>query len=117
VRVLGFTQRMRDLLARADAFVSTTAGTSCIEARLCGCPTVCYGFTIGHVRDNTAALQRLGLARVARRRDELARAIEQALAEGRHQRPDVRELPSAAELTVELARRGSLAHRSEQIPL
>lgn len=103
VRVLGFTKRMHDLLACADAFVSTTAGTSCIEARLCGCPTVCYGFTIGHVRDNTAALERLGLARMARKRAELARAISQALTEGRHEQPHARDLPSAAELAAALA--------------
>jgi UDP-N-acetylglucosamine:LPS N-acetylglucosamine transferase len=52
VSVLGYTTRMRDLLCAADAFVTTTAGSSIQEARPCGVPTVCYGFLIGRVRDN-----------------------------------------------------------------
>src|SRR5579875_773895 len=47
VQVLGFTERMRELLWAADAFITATAGLSVIEARLCRCATVCFGFQVG----------------------------------------------------------------------
>lgn len=103
VRVLGFTDRMSDLLAAADALVTATAGTSVLEARLRGCPAVCYGFFIGHVRENTAAMAELGHVRRASEREELAGALRAALAGGRRPAPDLEGLPSAAELTLELA--------------
>lgn len=105
VTVLGFTDRMRDLLWAADAFISTTAGTSCIEAQLCGCPAVTYGFAFGHVRDNTRALAERGLARCAGSPRELREAVRAALAGGRQPIPPLAELPSAADLTVGLASR------------
>lgn len=107
VRVLGFTEQMRELLGAADAFVSATAGLSCIEARLCGCPTICYGFAFGHVRDNTRALAGAGLARIARTPRELAGEVRGALAAGRRPSRTLQGLPTAAELTVALARAGA----------
>jgi UDP-N-acetylglucosamine:LPS N-acetylglucosamine transferase len=101
--VLGFTDRMRELLWAADVFISATAGTSCIEAQLCGCPTVTYGFAFGHVRDNTRALAERGLARRAELTGELSEAVRAALAGGRRPIPPLAELPSAAELVVALA--------------
>lgn len=101
--VLGFTERMRDLLCAADAFITSTAGSSCLEARCCGVPIICYGFFIGHVRDNTAALVEHGFATTPLSFDELAHDIRRALAAPRPERPELSELPSAAEVVAELA--------------
>ncbi|MGH2877800.1 MAG: MGDG synthase family glycosyltransferase, partial [Solirubrobacteraceae bacterium] len=65
VTVLGFTEQMRNLMYAADVLITATAGLSCVEARLCGCPAVIHGFSVGHVRDNAAALVEHGLALVA----------------------------------------------------
>lgn len=104
VSVLSFTERMRDLLCAADAFITATAGLSCTEAQLCGCPTICYGFAFGHVRDNTRALADHGLARLAQSPAQLAGEVPAALASPRLRPPDLDELPTAAEMAVELAR-------------
>jgi UDP-N-acetylglucosamine:LPS N-acetylglucosamine transferase len=55
VSVLGYSTQMRELLCGADAFVTTTAGSSIQEARVCAVPTVCYGFPIAPIRDNVNA--------------------------------------------------------------
>jgi UDP-N-acetylglucosamine:LPS N-acetylglucosamine transferase len=111
VSVLGFSERMRDLLCAADAFVTATAGVSSIEARLCGCPLLCYGFPVGHVRDNTRALAAHGIARVAGTPSELEAQLRAALAAGRRPVPPLRELPDPAEAVVGLARvAGARAH-------
>lgn len=104
VTVLGFVEDMAALLRAADALVTATAGLSCIEARLSGCPTICYGFPVGHVRDNAAALARHCLARVATNPPELSGALAAALAEGRRPTGDLAALPRAAEVTMALAR-------------
>jgi UDP-N-acetylglucosamine:LPS N-acetylglucosamine transferase len=103
VRLLAFTERMRDLMWAADAFVTATAGLSCIEARLCGCPTVTFGFQIGHVRDNTRALERAGYVRVAHSPDELRSALAAALAADRPPPPALNGLPSPAQAVLALA--------------
>ncbi len=103
VSVLGFSERMRELMCAADAFVTATAGLSALEARLCGCPVVCYGFPVGHVRDNTRALAAAGLARVATTQGQLEAELRAALATGRPAVPPLRELPEAAEVVARLA--------------
>jgi UDP-N-acetylglucosamine:LPS N-acetylglucosamine transferase len=110
VKVLGFTRRMRDLLWAADAFVTATAGTSCVEARMCGCPTIVYGFAVGHVRDNARALVHHQLVRSADSTRSLLHSVAAALRQGRTPIPRLDSLPSAAELTVALAR----SHRAKQ---
>lgn len=105
VTVLGFTEHMRDLMYAADVLITATAGLSCVEARLCGCPVVIHGFSVGHVRDNAAALVEHGLALAASDRDALPATVAAAL------RTDseavvpaaIAALPSAGELTVRLA--------------
>lgn len=106
VRVLGFTDRMSELMRAADAFVTATAGLSCLEARLCGCPMICYGFAIGHIRDNIRALAEHGFARVAHRAAELERELAAVLSESRPEPWRAGELPSAAVLTIEMAGAG-----------
>lgn len=107
VRLLAFSDQMRELLTAADMFVAATAGLSCIEAHLCGCPTVCYGFTIGHVTDNTRALQALGRVRVASSPQQLTQRIAEGLEQGRPAALPPADLPSAADLLVPLARSAS----------
>jgi processive 1,2-diacylglycerol beta-glucosyltransferase len=53
VRVLGFTDRMSDLLAAADVLVHSTGGVTCLEAMARGCPVVSYGLPVGHAKLNT----------------------------------------------------------------
>src|SRR5437868_12895735 len=88
VRVIGFTDRMGDLLAAADALVHSTAGLTVLEALMRGCPVVSYGFGAGHVRVNDRAFERFGLARVAHSQDQLT-AIIGTLVNERHE-PDLR---------------------------
>jgi processive 1,2-diacylglycerol beta-glucosyltransferase len=114
VSVPGYTTQMRELLSAADAFVTTTAGSSLQEARACGCPTVCYGFLVGHVRDNVNAVAEHGIAHVATDVGALRRELVAVLREGRRPIPAHDKLPTAAELTVALAR--GAAGRSPAAP-
>jgi UDP-N-acetylglucosamine:LPS N-acetylglucosamine transferase len=103
VAVLGFTTAMSDLLGVADAFVHTTIGTSCLEARLRGLPTICYGLFVGHIRDNAASLGDYGYAHLARTPGELSEAIRQVLDTGHPPRLEWERLRSAAEAALSLA--------------
>ncbi len=79
LRLMGFTDRMGDVLAASDALIHSSAGLTVLEAIIRGCPVVSYGFGYGHVRASNAALERFGLAQVARAYDEIAPALERAL--------------------------------------
>ena len=50
LRVMGFTDRMGDVLAASDALVHSSAGLTVLEAIIRGCPVISYGFGYGHVR-------------------------------------------------------------------
>ena len=71
VHVLGFTDRMPELLAAADVLVHSTGGVTCLEARAAGTPVVSYGLPVGHARLNTRAMADLDLLRLANDTDEL----------------------------------------------
>jgi len=88
VRPLGFTDQVPELFSGADALVHATAGLTVLEAYLCGCPAISYGWGRGHIRANNEAFKRFGIADVATTRAQLGPALRRALAE----RP-----PSAAE--------------------
>ncbi|HJZ62087.1 MAG TPA: glycosyltransferase [Miltoncostaeaceae bacterium] len=94
VVVLGFTERMSELLAAADAVVHTTGGMTCLEALACGCPMVAFGAPPGHLKANARALGRAGLGAVARTAAELPAALAGILP--RAGRPVADGLPSAA---------------------
>ncbi|MGB2875507.1 MAG: glycosyltransferase [Gaiellaceae bacterium] len=79
VHILGFTDRMHELLAGADALVDTSLGVTCLEALAAGCGVIAYGVPPGHSRANARSLERLGLARVARTPDQLAAALRETL--------------------------------------
>jgi hypothetical protein len=54
-----------------------------LEAIIRGCPVISYGFGYGHVRASNFALERFGLAQVARDSHALGPALERALGERR----------------------------------
>lgn len=109
VRVLGFTDRMGDLLAAADALVHSTAGLTVLEAIVRGCPTISYGWGRAHIRANNEAFVRFGLADVARSPTELLAALRRALASPREPDLSFARLPSAATLVLECAGGGVIA--------
>jgi UDP-glucose 4-epimerase len=97
LRLMGFTDRMGDVLAAVDGLIHSSAGLTVLEAIIRGCPVVSYGFGVGHVRASNRALERFGLAEVARSEAELVPALQRTLAE--HPEPDgrfARRPPTAA---------------------
>jgi UDP-glucose 4-epimerase len=105
LRLMGFTDRMGDVLAASDALIHSSAGLTVLEAIIRGCPVISYGFGVGHVRASNRALRRFGLAQVASRREELGPALERALRE--RPEPDTRfaRRPSTASLILGSERR------------
>ena len=75
VIVLGFTDRMSDLLASADGLVHSTGGVTCLEALVRGCPIVAYGAPSGHGPLLAKRMSALGLLRYARSSVELRAAL------------------------------------------
>ena len=96
VRVLGFTDRMSDWMAAADAMVHSTAGLTVLEAHIRGCPVVSFGFSAGHLRANNAAFERFGLAEVARTEHELEGVLRHLSRERRPPDSSFASLPSIA---------------------
>ena len=104
VQVWGFTDRMLLLLSAADVLIHATAGLTVLEALMCDCRVVSYGWPRGHVRDNDRAYERLDMVAVARGRPQLAHALVHALA-APPLGPQLPELAQAADLVLELAAR------------
>jgi UDP-N-acetylglucosamine:LPS N-acetylglucosamine transferase len=103
IRVLGFVERMVDVLAAADVLVHSTAGLTVLEAYMVGCRPISYGWGGGHIRLNNRAFARHGIADVVSSPDALVGAIERALAQPRRPRyAEFAALPSAAALVLEL---------------
>jgi processive 1,2-diacylglycerol beta-glucosyltransferase len=96
VRALGFTDEVPALFSAADALVHSTAGLTVMEALMCGCPTISYGWGRGHIRANNRAFERFGLAAVAATRAELSAALARALERRPSADRSFAELPSAA---------------------
>jgi UDP-N-acetylglucosamine:LPS N-acetylglucosamine transferase len=101
VRVLGFTDRMPDVLAAADVLIHSTAGLTVMEALVMGCSVISYGWGRGHIRANNAAFARHGMARVALDRAELRVALRSALGADASPDPGFRSLPTAAQVIAE----------------
>jgi UDP-glucose 4-epimerase len=100
VRVLGFTERMSDWMAAADAMIHSTAGLTVLEAHIRGCPVVSYGFSAGHLRANNAAFERFGVAEVARSGHELESVLRHVTRERRSPDSSFASLPSIASRTL-----------------
>jgi UDP-glucose 4-epimerase len=105
LRLMGFTDRMGDVLAASDALVHSSAGLTVLEALIRGCPVVSYGFGYGHVRASNAALERFGLAQVATKVEELGPALEKALALSPEPDSSFARRPSTASLILNDERR------------
>jgi UDP-N-acetylglucosamine:LPS N-acetylglucosamine transferase len=103
VRPIGFTDRMSDYLAAADVLVHSTAGLTVLEAQIRGTRVISYGWGLGHIRRNNRAYRRFGLADVASTPSELEAALRSALASPREPDLSLAELPSGADLVLELA--------------
>jgi UDP-N-acetylglucosamine:LPS N-acetylglucosamine transferase len=104
VHVWGFTDRMVTLLAAADVLIHSTAGLTVLEALMCDCRVISFGWGRGHIRANNRAYEQLGLAAVAKDRRRLAHALVAALAAPRSG-PQIPDLPAAADLVLGLAER------------
>jgi UDP-glucose 4-epimerase len=105
LRLMGFTDRMGDVLAAADALIHSSAGLTVLEAIIRGCPVISYGFGVGHVRASNRALRRFGLAQVAGQRSELGPALERALVERPEPDPRFARRPPTASLILGEERR------------
>jgi UDP-N-acetylglucosamine:LPS N-acetylglucosamine transferase len=105
LRLMGFTDRMGDVLAASDALIHSSAGLTVLEAIIRGCPVISYGFGYGHVRASNRALQRFGLAEVASLQSELPPALERALAHRQEPNPAFARRPSTASLILSDERR------------
>jgi nucleoside-diphosphate-sugar epimerase/UDP-N-acetylglucosamine:LPS N-acetylglucosamine transferase len=105
LRIMGFTDRMGDVLAASDALIHSSAGLTVLEAIIRGCPVISYGFGYGHVRASNKALGRFGLAQVARSERELEPALERALAHRPDPDPSFARRPSTASLILSNERR------------
>jgi processive 1,2-diacylglycerol beta-glucosyltransferase len=103
VRVEGFTDRMPEWFAAADALVHSTAGLTVLEAIMRGCGVVSYGWGMGHVRVNNEAYARFGLAEVAASREELPGALKRALSNRPTPGEFFARLPAAADAILGLA--------------
>jgi processive 1,2-diacylglycerol beta-glucosyltransferase len=101
VRVLGFTERMPELLGGASALVHSTGGVTCLEAAVHGCPVIAYGFGHGHLRANLRAMRGSGLLLHAENRAQLRTRLGEALAAERDAR-ETAQLPSASSQILEL---------------
>jgi UDP-N-acetylglucosamine:LPS N-acetylglucosamine transferase len=97
VRVLGFTDDMPAVLAEADCLVHASAGLTVLEALMCGCRPISYGWGVAHIRLNNRAYRRHGLADVVESRRELRAAIERALADPLEPDRSFAALPEAAD--------------------
>ena len=80
VRVLGFTDRMPDLLAAADVLVHSTGGVTCLEAMARGCPVVSYGLPVGHAKLNTKRMAEHEFLLLADTPAELVEHVERGCA-------------------------------------
>jgi UDP-N-acetylglucosamine:LPS N-acetylglucosamine transferase len=105
LRVMGFTDRMGDVLAASDALIHSSAGLTVLEALIRGCPVISYGFGYGHVRASNAALKRFGLAQVARKETELKPDLERALKHRPEPDGSFARRPSTASLILNDERR------------
>ena len=100
LRLMGFTDRMGDVLAASDALIHSSAGLTVLEAIIRGCPVISYGFGYGHVRASNRAMLKFGLAQVAGTEAELGPALEKALAHRPEPDPSFARRPATASLIL-----------------
>jgi processive 1,2-diacylglycerol beta-glucosyltransferase len=74
-RVLGWTERMPEILAATDVLVENAGGLTSLEAFACGVPVVSYRPIPGHGRDNVGSMRRAGVTTVPADDAELVAAV------------------------------------------
>ncbi len=79
VRILGFTDQMRELMAASDVVVHSTGGVTCLEALVLGKPLIAFGVPPGHARWNAKAIAALGMGETARSQEQLTEALRRAV--------------------------------------
>ena len=82
VVVLGFTERMSDLLAAADVLVHSTGGVTVLEALARGCPVVSYGELPGHLQQTSKDMASIGVVSPAKTPVELESILRRVVAAG-----------------------------------
>ena len=112
IRVLGYVDDVRTLMAAADLLVTKAGGMTLAEALAAELPLLLYGSLPGQERRNERFASRAGMALAARSRRELARLLERALAEPElleHLRERIRRVrrPDATERIVDQVVAGS----------
>ncbi len=105
LRLMGFTDRMGDILAASDALIHSSAGLTVLEAIIRGCPVISYGFGYGHVRASNRALERFGLAQVVLAEQDIPAALQRALVHRPDPDPSFARRPSTASLILSDERR------------
>jgi hypothetical protein len=105
VRVLGFTNRMGEILAASNVLIHSSVGLTVLEAIVRGCPVVSYGFGYGHVRVSNHALEHFKLAQVATSAAALGPAIERALEQRLEPNASFAARPSSAAMILNSTRR------------
>ena len=108
VHVLGFTDRMPEVLAAADVLVHSTGGVTCLEAMAARTPVVSYGLPVGHARLNTRAMAALDLVRLANDTKQLREHVQASFgapAEGNGAAATPAAEAAAAEVVLNAPRR------------
>lgn len=74
--ILGWTDQMPALMSAADALVENAGGLTSLEALRAGLPVVSFRPIAGHGRENTKAMARAGVSRLAHSATDLVRTLE-----------------------------------------
>jgi len=81
IRVLGYVDDVRSLMAAADLLVTKAGGMTLAEAMAAELPMLFYGSLAGQERRNERFASRAGIALAARSSRELGRLLERAIAD------------------------------------
>jgi processive 1,2-diacylglycerol beta-glucosyltransferase len=83
LRVLGYADNVRDLMAAADAIVTKAGAVTLAEALAAELPAVCFGSLAGHEARNERFVVGAGAALEAQSPDALARMLRRLLGDSR----------------------------------
>jgi UDP-N-acetylglucosamine:LPS N-acetylglucosamine transferase len=91
--VLGWTDRMPQLMAACDVLVENAGGLTSLEAMRAGLPVVSFQPIAGHGRENTSRMAAAGVSHLAGDRGDLVRSLLALTTDG----PDRREQVARAQ--------------------
>ncbi len=80
--IIGWTDRMPQLMAACDALIENAGGLTSLEALRIGLPVVSYDPIAGHGKENTSAMARAGVSRLAADDHELLVALDAVTGSG-----------------------------------